>query len=86
MGKKKETNGEIVARLDERIKTIFIDIGEIKDGMKDITKTITDNQTDIMGCGTRLTDHLDQHKRDIVIMGLSLGIITLVANLVVRVV
>jgi hypothetical protein len=74
---------ETVVRMDERIKTIFSNVHDIKTDMKAIKGTVTDlnscvktNETGIATNSTNIQAHLDSHKRDLTIAGMIVAAVT----------
>lgn len=93
-----ESDEAILARYDERMTAISSNIKDIKDSIEDIKTGMKDTNASLLKCndriswncssitntGTKLKDHLDQHKRDFAIFGLVIAAITVVIDLLLR--
>ena len=68
-------NGEktLLARVDERVKNIQEDI-------KDIKITLSNDHTKLAKAETKLNEHLNNHKRDLTVASLIIGVVALVAS------
>ncbi len=72
-----------IARVDERVKAIHSDIIEIKNSVKGIHGCIKNNELEIVSIRTQIKNHLENHKRDLVIFGVFITTISVIINYLV---
>lgn len=77
----KEKN--LLIRLDERVQTVQSDISQIKTSVSGVKGCVNENVQRLTKTETTLKDHLDNHKRDLSIVGLVIALFSVIIGVLI---
>jgi hypothetical protein len=79
------TNGKVnVARLEERIINMQETLKELKGMVANIKGCVDANEKEVGEIKGRFSSHLDEHKSDLVKLGIFISVIVIIVNIALR--